>query len=74
MAWATMSGYRSELETRADSMIFGEGFLRRGVLDDAVPGLDHVEGVDGDVVGPRDDLRPQDVQARDAKRAGKLVE
>jgi hypothetical protein len=52
----------------------GEGLLGAAVLDDAAPGLDDVEGVDRDVVGPGDDLRAEDVQAGDAEGAGELVE
>ena len=45
-------------------MILANDLLRGGVLHDAAAGLDDVEGVDRDMVGPGDDLGPEDVQAR----------
>ena len=44
------------------------------LLHDAAAGLDDVEGVDGDVVGARDDLGAENVQAGHAEAAGQLVE
>ena len=43
-------------------------------LHDAAAGLDDIERVDGDVVGARDDLGAENVQAGHAEAAGQFVE
>jgi hypothetical protein len=55
-------------------MVRAKVLLAGGALHDAAAGLDDIEGVDGDVVGTRDDLRAEDAEAGDAKGAGELVE
>ena len=44
------------------------------ILDDAAPGFHHIERIDGNMVGARNDLGAENIQAGDTESARQLVE